>query len=251
MKLRLAEPAHLIDITRIDGMSGIREDGDHVAVGALTTHQAIARDPLIRSAVPVLAEVANVVGDQQVRNRGTIGGALAHADAAADYPAAILALDAVLVARGPDGERTIAAGDFFLDFLTTALAPEELLTEIRLPKLPPRSGSSYQKLANQASGYAVVGVAAIVSLDGDGVVRDLRIGVTGTAPAAFRAAAAEAALLGKRADEATIRAAADLAGEGVDPLADLHASAEYRLNVTKGLTRRALHTAVQRASDAA
>jgi carbon-monoxide dehydrogenase medium subunit len=247
MKLRLAEPAHLIDITRIAGLNEIRDDGDQIAVGALTTHHTIARDPLIRSAVPILAEVASVVGDQQVRNRGTIGGALAHADAAADYPAAILALNAVLVAHGPDGKRTIAAGDFFLDFLTTDLTPEEVLTEVRLPKQAPRSGSSYQKLANQASGYAVVGVAALVSLDGDGAISDVRIGITGTAPAAFRAEAAEAALRGQRPDEATIRAAAELAGAGVDPLSDLHASADYRLHVTRGLTRRALQTAVQRA----
>ena len=247
MKLRLAEPAHLIDITRIAGLSGVRDDGDHIAIGALTTHHTIERDDLINAAAPVLAEAARVVGDQQVRNRGTIGGTLAHADAAADYPAPILALDAELKVTGPDGERTIAAGDFFLDFLTTALAPEEVLTEIRIPKLPARTGSCYQKLANQASGYAVVGVAAIVTLDDAGALSDVRIGVTGTAPAAFRATAAEGALRGQRPESETIRKAAEQVGEAIDPLSDWHASAEYRMTVTRGLTRRALQTAVQRA----
>lgn len=247
MKLRLATPAHLIDITRIDGLHGVRDDGDQVVIGALTTHHAVTRNELIRSLLPVLAETANVVGDQQVRNRGTIGGALAHADAAADYPAAILALGAELVARGPDGERTIAAADFFLDFLTTSLAPEEMLTEIRIPKLPPRTGASYQKLANQASGYAVVGVAAVVTLDSAGSMAEVRVGITGTAAAARRAAATEAALTGKAVTEAIIQQGAELATDGLDPLDDLHASADYRLRVTKGLTRRAVAAAAARA----
>lgn len=251
MKLRLAAPAHLIDITRINGLRGVRDDGDTVAIGALTTHHEVERDEIIRSSIPVLAETAGLVGDRQVRNLGTIGGALAHADAAADYPATILALNAELVARGPAGERTIAASEFFLDFLTTALSPEEILTEIRIPKLPARTGASYQKLANQASGYAVVGVAAIVTLDDAGACTDVRVGITGTGPAAVRAAAVEAALTGKQAEGAAIRAAAELAGEGIDPLSDLHASADYRLTVTRGLTRRALHAAAERAGGAA
>jgi carbon-monoxide dehydrogenase medium subunit len=251
MKLRLAEPAHLIDITRIEGLSGVVDDGDQVSVGALTTHHELSRDKLIRSAVPIIAETADVIGDRQVRNRGTIGGALAHADAAADYPAPLLALEAQLVARGPEGKRAIAADDFFVDFLTTALAPEEVLTEIRLPKSPPRTGSSYQKLANHASGYAVVGVAAIVTLGSDGTATDVRIGVTGTAPVAFRAREAEAALTGKGPDAAAIRAAAELVGNGVEPLSDLHASGEYRLTVTRGLARRAMEAAVERAGGAA
>lgn len=250
MKLRLAAPEHLIDISRIDSLRGVTDAGDHLVIGAMTTHQAIARDDLIRAHVPVLAETADLVGDRQVRNRGTIGGALAHADAAADYPAAILALEAELVATGPNGTRTIPAGEFFLDLLTTALEPNEVLTEIRIPKLPGRTGAIYQKLANQASGYAVAGVAAVITLGDDGTVASARIGVTGTGVSATRASAAEAALTGKAPDEATIKAAADLADQGIDPLSDLSASAEYRLAVTKGLARRAITKAVERAQSA-
>lgn len=250
MKLRLAAPEHLIDISRIDSLRGVTDAGDHLVIGAMTTHQAIARDDLIRAHVPVLAETADLVGDRQVRNRGTFGGALAHADAAADYPAAILALEAELVATGPNGTRTIPAGEFFLDLLTTALEPNEVLTEIRIPKLPGRTGAIYQKLANQASGYAVAGVAAVITLGDDGTVASARIGVTGTGVSATRASAAEAALTGKAPDEATIKAAADLADQGIDPLSDLSASAEYRLAVTKGLARRAITKAVERAQSA-
>ncbi len=250
MKLRLAAPEHLIDISRIDTLRGVQDAGDHLAIGALTTHQEIARNELIRAQVPVLAEAADMVGDRQVRNRGTIGGTLAHADAAADYPAAILALEAELVATGPNGTRTIPAGEFFLDLLTTALSPDELLTEIRIPKLAGRTGANYQKLANQASGYAVVGVAAVITLAADGTIGNARIGITGTGAAATRATAAEAALRGQAADDATIQAASALAADGIDPLSDLSASAEYRLSVTRGLARRAIKAAIERAQSA-
>jgi carbon-monoxide dehydrogenase medium subunit len=250
MKLRLAAPEHLIDISRIDTLRGVQDAGDHLAIGALTTHQAIAQNELIRAQVPVLAEAADMVGDRQVRNRGTIGGTLAHADAAADYPAAILALEAELVATGPNGTRTIPAGEFFLDLLTTALSPDELLTEIRIPKLAGRTGANYQKLANQASGYAVVGVAAVITLAADGTIGNARIGITGTGAAATRATAAEAALRGQAADDATIQAASALAADGIDPLSDLSASAEYRLSVTRGLARRAIKAAIERARSA-
>jgi carbon-monoxide dehydrogenase medium subunit len=247
MKLRLAEPAHLIDIAPLADLRGVRADGDVLRIGALTTHHQIETDPTLRQRCPLLAETASRVGDRQVRNRGTIGGALAHADAAADYPAAILALDAEMLAQGPAGERTIPAADFFVGFLTTALSPDELLTEIRIPAAAARTGASYQKLANQASGYAIVGVAAVVTLDGDGRCAAARVGITGTGDHAVRATAVEAALHGAPLDEATVRAAADAAAEGIDPLDDLHASADYRLNVTRGLTRRALLTAAERA----
>lgn len=250
MKLRLAAPEHLIDISRIESLRGVTDAGDHLVIGALTTHQAIARDELIRAHLPVLGETADLVGDRQVRNRGTIGGALAHADAAADYPAAILALEAELVATGQNGTRTIPAGEFFLDLLTTALEPNEVLTEIRIPKVPGRTGANYQKLANQASGYAVVGVAAVITLGEDGTVASARIGITGTGASATRASAAEAALTGRAPDEAAIKVAADLADQGIDPLSDLSASAEYRLAVTKGLARRAITKAVERAQSA-
>jgi carbon-monoxide dehydrogenase medium subunit len=247
MKLRLAEPETLVDIGRIPELRGVRRAGGEIAIGALTTHHQIATDAEIRSDLPLLAATAARVGDRQVRNRGTIGGALAHADAAADYPAAILALDATIVARGSQGERQIPAREFFLDFLTTALQPDELLTEVHISVPPKGHGWSYQKLANQASGYAIVGVAAVVVLDGQASVADVRVGVTGAAAVAWRAEATETTLRGQRLDDGVIAAAADLVDGGIDFLDDLHGSAEYRRRVTRGLTRRAILEAAGRA----
>src|SRR5690349_5420213 len=233
MKLRLAEPAHLIDISRVDGLRGVRDANGELRIGALTTHHALTRDPLVAARAPLLAEVAAQVGDRQVRNRGTLGGALAHADAAADEPAAIVALRGRMIARGPKGEREIAADDFFLEFLTTALAPDEVLTEIAIPAAPAGSGASYQKLANQASGYAIVGVAALVALDGAGRCADASVAITGAASVVHRALAMEAALRGSDLGDAAIAGAARQATEGLDPLDDIHASAAYRLRVTQ------------------
>jgi aerobic carbon-monoxide dehydrogenase medium subunit len=247
MKLRLAEPETLVDIGRIPELRGVRRTGGGIAIGALTTHHQIATDAEIRSDLPLLAATAARVGDRQVRNRGTIGGALAHADAAADYPAAILALDATIVARGSQGERQIPAREFFLDFLTTALQPDELLTEVHISVPAEGHGWSYQKLANQASGYAIVGVGALVVLDGPGTVADVRVGVTGAAAVAWRADATETALRGQRLDDSVVAAAADLVDGGIDFLDDLHGSAEYRRRVTRGLTRRAILEAAGRA----
>ena len=247
MKLRLAEPDTLIDIARVAELHGVRRDTSEIAVGALTTHHQVATDPEIRTTIPLLADTASRVGDRQVRNRGTIGGALAHADAASDYPAAILALDATIVARGPQGERRIPAQQFFLDFLTTALQPNEVLTEVRFPVPAPGHGWSYQKLANQASGYAIVGVGAIVILDDSGACADIRVGVTGTAAVAWRADATEAALRGQKLESGAVAAAADQVDGGIDALDDLHGSAEYRRRVTRGLTRRAILEAAERA----
>jgi aerobic carbon-monoxide dehydrogenase medium subunit len=246
MKLRLAEPETLVDIGRIAELRGVRRANGEIAIGALTTHHQIATDAEIRSAVPLLADTAATVGDRQVRNRGTIGGALAHADAAADYPAAILALDATIVAKGSRGERRIPAREFFLDFLTTALQPDEVLIEVRASVPVEGHGWSYQKLANQASGYAIVGVGAVVVVD-DGTCADIRVGVTGTAAVAWRAEATEAALRGKRLENGAVAAAAELVDDGIDALDDLHGSAEYRRRVTRGLTRRAILVAAGRA----
>ncbi len=247
MKLRLAEPEMLVDIGRIPELRGMRRDSREIVIGALTTHHQIATDAQTRAAVPLLAATAARVGDRQVRNRGTIGGALAHADAAADYPAAILALDATIIARGPQGERRIPAREFFLDFLTTALQPDEVLTEIRASAPAEGHGWSYQKLANQASGYAIVGVGVIVVLEGDGTCTDIRIGVTGTAAVAWRAEATESALRGQHLEQNAVAAAADLVDGGIDALDDLHGSAEYRRRVSRGLTRRAILEAAGRA----
>jgi carbon-monoxide dehydrogenase medium subunit len=246
MKLRLAEPDLLIDIGRLPELQGTRRENGEIVIGALATHHQVATDQETRSSVALLADTASRVGDRQVRNRGTIGGALAHADAAADYPAAILALEATIVARSPRGERRIPAREFFLDFLTTALTPDEIITEIRVPIPPDGHGWSYQKLANQASGYAIVGVGAIVVLDGSGAIDDVRVGVTGTAAVAWRAAAAEAALRGQQPESEIVAAAADLVDDGVEALDDLHGSAEYRRRVTRGLARRAIIEAVTR-----
>jgi carbon-monoxide dehydrogenase medium subunit len=250
MKLRLASPDRLIDIGRLPELRGVRAQDGAIRIGALTTHHALETDATIRAAVPLLADTASRIGDRQVRNRGTVGGALAHADAAADYPAAMLALDATIVARGPRGERAVPAREFFLDFLTTALEPSEVLTEVSVPVPPSNHGWSYQKLANQASGYAIVGVAAVVMLADDGSFADVRIGVTGTAAVPWRASGTEAALRGSAFTADAVAAAALLVDDGIEPLDDLHGSAEYRRRVTRGLTRRAINEAMQRASDA-
>jgi aerobic carbon-monoxide dehydrogenase medium subunit len=247
MKLRLAEPERLIDIGRIEALRGVRLDDGEIAIGALRTHHEVASDPLVAAAVPLLADAASRVGDRQVRNRGTIGGALAHADAASDYPAAVLALEATIVAQGPGGERRIPAREFFLDFLTTALAPNEVLTEVRIALPPQGHGWSYQKLANQASGYAIVGVAALVVRDEEGICADVRVGVTGASAVAWRAEATEAALRGQALDDLGVTAAAALVDDEIEMLEDLHGSAEYRRIVSRGLTRRALLEAGSRA----
>jgi carbon-monoxide dehydrogenase medium subunit len=247
MKLRLAEPETLVDIGRIAELRGVRRADGEIAIGALTTHHQIATDAQIKSSIPLLADTAARVGDRQVRNRGTIGGALAHADAAADYPAAILALDAAIVARGSQGERRIPAREFFLDFLTTALQPDEILTEVQISMPAEGHGWSYQKLANQASGYAIVGVGAVIVIDDQGAATDVRIAVTGAAAVAWRAEATETALRGQQLDNGAVTAAADLVDGGIDFLGDLHGSAEYRRRVTRGLTRRAILEAAGRA----
>lgn len=239
MKLRLAEPGQLIDISRIHELKGVRRDGDVLVIGALTTHRELEQNHLVREFCPVLAETAGKIGDVQVRNRGTIGGALAHADPAADYPAPILALAAELVARGASGSRTIAATDFFQGIFTTALAPEELLTEIRFDLAHASGGSSYQKLANQASGYAIVGVAAIVDLDAAGAANRVSVGITGAGAVPVLATAVSEALTGSSMTAESITRAAELAGEGIDWLEDLQASSEYRRRITIGQIGRA------------
>lgn len=248
MKLRLVEPDHLIDLSAVEELRGIAVADGVLRIGALTTHHQLERDLLVRDHALVLAEAAGQVGDRQVRNRGTVGGALAHADAAADYPAAILALDATVVARGPAGERRIAAAEFFVDLLTTALEPDELLTAVEVPVLPGRAGGSYQKLANQASGYALVGVAVVVVLDVAGRCAEARVGVTGAVASGRRAGPTEALLRTAVLDETAIATAAARVGDGLDLLDDLHASAEYRRRVLVGLTRRALTSATERAN---
>jgi carbon-monoxide dehydrogenase medium subunit len=248
MKLRLVQPPLLVDIGRIPGLSGIERTEGSLRIGALTTETAIQDSDLVKQACPLLAETASVIGDQQVRNRGTIGGSLAHGDPAADLPAAMVALEGSVTVVGPNGERTIAAGDLFVDMMTTALEPDEVLTSVQVPVLPPRTGTAYEKFSNAASGYAIAGVAAVVTLDTSGACSDVRVGITGAGSKAIRATGVENALRGKRLDDATIAAAAEHAAEGLSLIGDLHASEEYRAHLARVCTRRALQRAAARAA---
>jgi aerobic carbon-monoxide dehydrogenase medium subunit len=247
MKLRLAEPPALVDIGRIPGLDEIREDGPGVVIGALVTHSTLEHSALIARTAPLLAQTAAWIGDVQVRGRGTIGGSLAHADPGGDLPAAILALDASLTAVGPSGSRTIAAADFFRGMLSTALAEDEILTEIRVPAQTDHTGTAYQKFPNPASRYAIVGVAAVVTLAPGGAIARAAIGITGFGERAFRASAAESALAGRRPTETEISAAADQADQGETPLGDIHASDHYRRHLSHILTKRAILEASSRA----
>ena len=229
MKLRLATPAVLIDVGRLRELSYVRDAGDHVAVGALTRHRDVEVSDLLAAEAPLLAHAAGQVGDPQVRHRGTIGGSIAHGDPASDLPAVLLAMRATLVLRGPGGERTVAAERFFTGFLETALAPDEVLTEIRVPKAA-GVGWSFQKLNRRAQDWAIVGVACL------GAGPDAGIGLVNMGSVPLRAAAAEAAL----ANGASLADAAAVAHEGTDPAADLNASAEYRCHLARVLTHRAL-----------
>ncbi len=244
MKLRFAQPEHIIDITGIDELRAITITDDAVTIGALVTHHELATNPEIAVTVPLLGQMARVVGDQQVRNMGTIGGALAHADPAADYPAGMLALDATVIATGPSGTRDIPIGEFFQGFLTTALEPDEVLTAVRVPAPPSGASCAYEKLPNPASGYATVGVAVVASRASDGTLATLRIGITGSSDVAYRAHDVENALIGTAPDADSIRAAAATATDGVEMLADKHAPAAYRARVTRNLTRRAIERAL-------
>lgn len=247
LKARLARPGVLIDIARIPGLSGITKTAGGLRIGALTTHHEVEASPLVREACPLLAEAAGRIGDVQVRNRGTIGGSAAHADPASDYPAALLALEAVITASGPGGTRNIPAAGFFTGPYESALKPGEILTAVEVPSPPRGSGGAYLKAAQQASGFAVCGVAALVALGPGGTIASARVGVTGVAAPPYRAREAENALAGKPASPENLRAAAALAAEGVEPLDDFHASADFRRQLARVYAERALAEAVRRA----
>ncbi len=252
MKLRLAEPGVLIDLGKVEGLSYIREDRGSLAIGAMTSYYDIAASETVHANAPVLAEAAASVADPQVRNMGTIGGSLAHSDPAADLPAVMLALGAELVAgsRGVMGRvntRTISADDFFVDLLTTALQPNEILTEIRIPAQAANSGAAYAKMANKASHFAIVGVAVSLTVEG-GSCASARIGVTGAGSSASRATAAETTLQGSSLDDGVIASAASAAASGIDFNEDVHASAEYREHLTKVFALRAIRAAAERAA---
>jgi carbon-monoxide dehydrogenase medium subunit len=247
MKLRLAQPRYIIDIGRLRNMNYVREENGHIAIGALTTHAEIEGSTLLRSKCPLLAETAAVIGDAQVRNRGTLGGSLAHADPAADYPAAALALDVEIIAASTAGTRTIPVAEFFVDMLTTTLRPGEILSQVRVAPLAPQTGTAYEKLHQPASGFAIVGVAVRLTIGKDGTIEEAAVGVTGLGPKAFRAAAAEKILRGKKASVKLFVDAARYTAQGIEPLSDLHASADYRREMAAVYTRRALERALTRA----
>lgn len=244
MKLRLSEPGRLIDISRIPGLSGIRENGGTIEIGATTVHHEIAISKVLRDKCPIVAEAAAEIGDAQVRNRGTIGGSIAHADPAADMPAVMLALDADLLIRGKDGVRTVKASAFFQGFYTVDLQPSEIITAVQFT---PASTAGYAKLHQRASHYAVVGVAAALEITG-GVIQAARIGLTGATTHAVRLTDVEKALTGQKANADVIKAASVQAGSTIADLnADLHASADYRRAMIPVFTHRALAKALARA----
>ncbi|WP_316767992.1 FAD binding domain-containing protein [Streptomyces sasae] len=240
LRLRLAFPELVVDVGRIPELRGVREDGAALAIGALTTHHDVIHDPLVRRYAGLLAAATATVADPAVRHRGTLGGSLAHADPAGDLPAVALALDAELVAVGPAGRRTIPAREFFLDYLQSALSPDELLVEVRIPKTE-GWGFHYEKFQRVAQAWAIVGVAALVRR-ADGHIAEARIGLTNMGSTPVRATAAEQALAGADGPEAVARAA-EAAAEGTRPSQDLSASPEYREHLARVLTRRAVLTA--------
>jgi aerobic carbon-monoxide dehydrogenase medium subunit len=244
MRLRLAAPETVVDLTRVPELRGVRDDGDTIVIGAMTTHSDVLADPLIAQYAPLIAEATETVADRQVRHRGTFGGALAHADPAGDLPAVALALDAEFVIAGPSGRRTVAAAEFFVDYLTTALEEQEILVEIRVPKLSAAEGWGvrYEKFNRVAQAWSIVAVAAAVRREG-GRIAEARIGLTNMGPTPLRARAAESALAGAEATAEAVGAAAEHAAEGTEPSSDLNAQADYRQHLARVLTRRAVMAA--------
>ena len=248
MKLRLAQPKHLIDLRKVPGLSGIKEEGSTIVIGAMTTHWEVESSKLLQAKCPVLSDTAKIIGDPAVRNKGTIGGSLAHADPAADMPATVIALGAEFVCQGPKNKRTVKVDDWFQGLMATALGEDELLVEIRVPALTPGIGSAYMKFAHPASRFAIVGAAAVITIDKQGTCTKAGVGITGAGTKAVRAKGVEAGLVGKRLDAATIEAAAQKAAEGVDVQADLQGSVEYKSHLCRVFARRAIEAAAKKAT---
>jgi carbon-monoxide dehydrogenase medium subunit len=246
MKLRLAQPRLLVDIGRIPGLSYIRREDGVIAIGAMTTYRQIEQSSDVHQSAPVLAEATHEVGDPQVRAKGTLAGALAHADPAGDLPAVALALGGIVKAIGSGGERDLDLDSFFVDMLTTALQEKEIIREVRLNVPPAGAGAAYQKFDQPASHYALTGICAVVTLSG-GSIASARIGVTGVGPKAYRPTAVEQALIGKPAQEEAVKAAVQTVADGIDVQGDIHASPEYRAHLARVLTRRAVLEAASRA----
>ncbi len=243
MKLRMAIPEKLIDLGRIRGLNHIHESDGVLHIGAMATHHAVESSELLKEKCPLLAATASWIGDVQVRNMGTMGGSVAHADPAADYPAALQALEARIVLKGAAEERTVPADDFFIDTFMTALEPGEIVREVIVPVEPAGTGTSYQKVLQPASGFAIVGIAVRIRKQG-GTIDFARIGVTGLSNRAYRATKAEEALVGTTGSPIDVETAAALVPKGVDANADLHASAEYRAHLAKVYAARAINAAL-------
>jgi carbon-monoxide dehydrogenase medium subunit len=242
LRLRLSYPEVVVDVGRIEALRGVRDEGDHLVIGAMTTHDEVLRDPLVRTHCGLIAEATETVADPAVRHRGTFGGALAHADPAGDLPAVALALDAGFVIAGPGGRRTVPASEFFLDYLQTVLGPDELLVEVRVPKLGADWGYRYEKFHRVAQSWAVVGVAAVVQRS-NGSIASARIGLTNMGATPLRASATEQALAG--ADLGSIGDAAGHAADGTSPASDLNGAADYRQHLARVLTGRAVTAAAR------
>lgn len=242
LRLRLAFPSVLVDLNKVDEMKGVREDGDSLVIGAMTRHEDVVRDPLVRQHAALVAEATATVADPAVRHRGTFGGALAHADPAGDLAAVALALDAQLVLEGPGGRRSVPASEFFLDYLETAMSPDELLVEVRLPKLEGQWGVHYEKFNRVAQAWSIVAVAAAVRRD-NGSIAEARIGLTNMGSTPIRATSTEQAMAGVAADLGAIKQAAQHAADGTNPASDLNAAADYRQHLARVLTARAVATA--------
>jgi aerobic carbon-monoxide dehydrogenase medium subunit len=242
MRLRLAAPETIVDLGRVPELKGVRDDGDAIVIGAMTTHAEVMADPLVKQFAPLIVEATETVADRQVRHRGTFGGALAHADPAGDLPAVALALDAEFVVAGSGGRRTVPAGESFVDYLTTTLTEGEILCEIRIPKLAGEWGMHYEKFQRVAQAWSIVAVAAVVRRE-NGHIAEARIGLTNMGPTPLRASAAEQALAGAEASAEAIGAAAAHAAEGTSPSSDLNAAADYREHLARVLTKRAVSKA--------
>ena len=247
MKLRLARPAYLIDINRIAGLSYVREEGGFLKIGGLTRESELESSPLIQSKYPIILDTARVIADPQVRNWATVGGNLAHGDPANDHPATMLALGAQVVATGPRGERIIPIENFFVSLFSTALEPSEILTEIRIPAPPTRSGGAYFKLERKVGDFATAAVAAFLSLDDKGIAQNVGIGMTNVGPRPLKAKKAEDFMRGKKVDLPSITQTAQLAADESQPSSDLRGPAEYKKGLTKELAKRALSRALERA----
>lgn len=250
MRFRLAEPAHLIDLGRIEELAYLREDAGYLQIGAMTREAALEETPFIAERYPILEDTSIALADPLVRNLATVGGNIAHADPANDHPAVMLAVRAEVVARGANGQRTMSIDDFFVDTFTTSLEPAELLVEIRIPQPKARSGGAYSKFKRKVGDYAIVGVAAHVVLNGQGTVEQVGIGLTNVGPTPIRADQAEASLIGAEPTEEALGQAATLAAQEAKPVGDSRGPADYKRSVVRTLTVRALRRAVERARSA-